>query len=133
MNVVERFFDTNVILSLLSSDNAKADRAEAELGNGGIVSVQVLNEFASVASRKYDMSIAEIREFLSVIRAVCQVVSVHETTHDRGLQIAQRYKASIYDAMIIAAAVLAGCRTLISEDFQHGQVFEGTLRIRNPF
>ena len=52
MKAAERFFDTNILLYLLSADQDKADRAEAALTAGGSVSVQVLNEFASVASRK---------------------------------------------------------------------------------
>jgi len=133
MSVAERFFDTNVILYLLSSDDARADHAERELGAGGVVSVQVLNEFASVASRKLKMSITEIREVLATIRAVCAIVPISEETHDLGLQVAERYGFSIYDAMIVAAARLAGCNTLMSEDMQDGQVLEGRLRVRNPF
>jgi predicted nucleic acid-binding protein len=133
MSAAERFFDTNVLLYLLSGDDTKANRAENELSAGGILSVQVLNEFASVASRKLKMSIADIREMLSTIRTVCKVVPVGEETHDLGLQIAERRGLSVYDAMIVAAALLAGCKTLVSEDLQHGQIFEGTLKIQNPF
>ena len=133
MNAADRFIDTNVLLYLLSGDVAKADRAEAELASGGIISVQVLNEFASVASRKLKMSIAEIRGFIDVIRAVCTVVDVSTATHDRGLDVAEKYKLSIYDAMIIAAALLAGCKIVLSEDVQHNQKFEKLLSVRNPF
>ncbi len=133
MSAAERFFDTNVLLYLLSGDDTKANRAENELSAGGILSVQVLNEFASVASRKLKMSIADIREMLSTIRTVCKVVPVGEETHDLGLQIAERHGLSVYDAMIVAAALIAGCETLVSEDLQDGQIFEGTLKIQNPF
>jgi len=133
MSAAERFFDTNVILYLLSGDEARADRAEKELTAGGVVSVQVLNEFASVASRKLKMSIADIREVLATIRAVCTIVPISEETHDAGLQLAERHGLSVYDAMIVAAALLAGCKTLLSEDMQDGQVFEGRLKVRNPF
>jgi len=133
MSAAERFFDTNVILYLLSGDDARADRAEKELSAGGVVSVQVLNEFASVASRKLKMSIAEIREVLATIRAVCTIVPISEETHDVGLQVAERYGLSVYDAMIVAAALLAGCETLVSEDMRDGQVLEGRLQVRNPF
>ena len=64
MSAADRFFDTNVLLYLLSADTAKADRAEAALSGGGVVSVQVLNEFASVTSRKLNMPVAETRESL---------------------------------------------------------------------
>jgi predicted nucleic acid-binding protein len=133
MSAAERFFDTNVLLYLLSGDDTKADCAENELSAGGILSVQVLNEFASVASRKLKMSIADIREMLSTIRTVCKVVPIGEETHDLGLQIAERHGLSVYDAMIVAAALMAGCKTLVSEDLQDGQIFEGTLKIQNPF
>ena len=133
MSAAERFFDTNVILYLLSGDEARADRAEKELTAGGVVSVQVLNEFASVASRKLRMSIADIREVLATIRVVCAIVPISEETHDVGLQVAERYGLSIYDAMIVSAALLAGCKTVMSEDMQDGQVFEGRLKVRNPF
>ncbi len=133
MSAAETFFDTNILLCLLSADETKANRAEEELSAGGILSVQVLNEFASVASRKLNMSIAEIREALAGIRAVCRIVPISQQTHDLGLEVVERYGLSVYDAMIVAAALLAGCRTLLSEDMQNGQTIDGTLEVRNPF
>lgn len=133
MSATERFLDTNVLLYLLSGDHVRADRAEEELSGGGIISVQVLNEFASVASRKLKMSFAEIRETLAAIRAVCTVAPINEETHDLGLHVAERYRLSVYDAMIVAAALLAECKILISEDMQDGQILEGRLKVRNPF
>jgi len=127
-----QFFDTNVLLYLLSAEEAKARRAEDLIAAGGWVSVQVLNEFASVASRKLHMPIAEIRECLEPIRSICSVVPVAEDTHERALALAERYELSIYDALIVAAALLAGCETLYSEDLQHGQRIE-SLTIRNLF
>ena len=133
MSAAERFFDTNVLLYLLSADESKSGRAEEELGAGGILSVQVLNEFAAVASRKLKMSLAEIREVLTALRAVCKVVPITEETHDKGLEVAEKYGLSIYDAMIIASALLSGCNTVLSEDMQDGQTLDGILQIRNPF
>ena len=129
----DRFIDTNVLLYLLSGDDAKADLAEETLAGGGVLSVQVLNEFASVASRKLKMSIAEIRDALAVIRAVCRIVPISEETHDMGLQLAERYGLSIYDSVVLAAALIAGCKVVLSEDLQDGQIVEGRLEIRNPF
>ena len=133
MSGSDRFFDTNVLLYLLSSDSDKADRAENELSGGGVISVQVLNEFAAVARRKLGMPIAEIREVLAAIRAVCRLVPLDEATHDLGLEIADRHGLTLYDAMIVASAMLTGCATLVSEDIQDGQVFDGRLTIRNCF
>lgn len=133
MSSAEFFFDTNVILYLLSADAAKADRAEELLAIGGIISVQVLNEFAAVASRKLGMTWPEIREVLAQVRVVCPVEPVSVDTHDKALQVAERYGIPIYDALIVAAALMAGCTTLYSEDMQDGQVIERHLTIRNPF
>lgn len=127
------FFDTNVVLYLLSADTAKADRAEELLALGGTISVQVLNEFVAVAARKLRLSSAEIREVLTQVRAVCAVEPLTIETHERALQVTERYGLSIDDALIVSAALLAGCKTLHSEDMQHGQVIERQLTIRNPF
>ena len=129
----EDFFDTNVVIYLLSADPAKADRAEELLAIGGTISVQVLNEFVAVASRKLHMSWIEIREVLAQVRAVCAVEPVTIDTHERALRLAERYGISIYDALIVSAALLANCKTLHSEDMQDGQVIERQLTIRNPF
>ncbi len=129
----ETFFDTNVLLYLLSEDAAKADRAEDLLAMGGVISVQVLNEFAAVASRKLGMSWGEIKDIFLPIRAVCEIEPVTVESHDRALELAERYGLSFFDATIVASALLAGGRTLYSEDLQNGQVIDRRLRIRNPF
>lgn len=127
------FFDTNILLYLLSEERNKADRAEMLLVKRGTISVQVLNEFVAVASRKLGLSYSEIREVLEPVRAACAIEPITLRTHDLGLQIAERYQFSIYDALIVAAALLAGCEILYSEDLQDGQVIEQQLTIENPF
>ena len=133
MRGAEIFFDTNVVLYLLSADTVKADQAEELLSLGGVISVQVLNEFAAVACGKLRMSWRDIREVLAQVRAVCRVEPVSVDTHDRATQLAERYGLSVYDSLIVAAALLVGCRRLYSEDMQDGQVFDRLLTIRNPF
>jgi predicted nucleic acid-binding protein len=133
MPATDRFIDTNVLLYLFSGEARKADRAEDAVSAGGIVSIQVLNEFAAVTTRKLGMSIAETRQALGTIRTVCKTVPLTEETHDLGLDLAERYQLALFDAMIVASALLAGCKTLVSEDLQHGQTFERRLVVRNPF
>lgn len=127
------FFDTNVLLYLLSEDNRIADRAEVIIATGGVISVQVLNEFSSVASRKLGMTYAEIRDTLRIVRAICQIQAVTIDTHELGLDIAERFGFSLYDSMIVSAALQSGCTLLYSEDMQYGQIIEGQLAITNPF
>jgi predicted nucleic acid-binding protein len=126
------FFDTNVLFYLLSADAAKAERAEQLVAAGGVISVQVLNEFAATAARTLAMRVAEIRVILSTLRVLCAVKPLDVTTHEFGLDLAERYRYSIYDAMIVAAALRADCSTLYSEDLRHGQKIE-RLMILNPF
>jgi len=131
--VAKVFFDTNILLYLLSADTAKADRAEELVASGGVIGVQVLNEFASVAARKLGMTHTEIRDALESIRALCAVTPLTVEIHDRAIQLAERYGFSIYDALIVGAALVAVCDTLYSEDLQDGQVIDGGLVITNPF
>jgi predicted nucleic acid-binding protein len=133
MSADERFIDTNILLYLFSDDIRKANLAEQVVASGGLISVQVLNEFASVATRKIKMSVPEIREAEFAFRAACAVLPITEETHARGLNILEQYGLSIYDAMIVASALLANCKILISEDMQAGQLFDNQLRIENPF
>ena len=129
-----RFFDTNVLLYLgTAAETAKADTAEQLVREGGIVSVQVLNEITNVARRKMGLSWSETRSFLSAVRGLLPVRPITVEIHEAGVALAERYNLSIYDAMIAASALEAGCDTLWSEDMQDGMVLEGRLRIADPF
>lgn len=127
------FADTNVLLYLLSADAAKADRVEALLEGGVIVSVQVLNEFASVARRKLSMAWPEIAEVLGLIRQRCTVTPLTVRIHERALALVRRHTFAWYDALIVAAAADAGCAILYTEDMRHGTRIGSSLTIRNPF
>ncbi len=126
------FFDTNIILYLLG-EGPKADRAEALLMQGGLISVQVLNEALVNCLRKAKLSTEEAADFLAGVRALCEVVPLTVQTHDIGRALGSRYGFSVYDSMIVAAALQAGCDTLWSEDMHHGLLVEDSLRILNPF
>lgn len=129
----EAFLDTNVLLYLIASDEHKADTTERILARGGHISVQVLNEFMHVARRKAGLAWTEVDEVLTQVRRMCRVHPLRVETHDRGRVLAERYRLSIYDALIVASAESAKCRVLLTEDLQHGQRFESGLRVRNPF
>jgi len=127
------FFDTNVLVYLASDDAAKADRAEAVVREGGAISVQVLNEAANVARRKMKLPWRETRGFLTTLRELLTVHPVTVETHELGLAIAERHQLGIYDALIAASALLAGCDRLWSEDMQDGMAIDRRLRVVNPF
>jgi predicted nucleic acid-binding protein len=133
MSGASAFFDTSVLLYLLTGDPEKAQRVEDLLRRRNAVNVQVLNEFAAVALRKRALSLPELRECLGFLRDICVTHPLTVETHEGGLEVAERYGYSLYDSMIVAAALQAGCRTLYSEDLQHGQVIEKRLIVTNPF
>lgn len=126
------FFDTNIILYLLD-EGPKLEIAEALIAKQGMVSVQVLNEALVNCIRKAGMSWEEAGQFLDGIRQLCLVEDLTSATHDIGRALGERYGFSVYDAMIVAAALKANCTTLYSEDMQDGLLVEGQLRIVNPF
>jgi predicted nucleic acid-binding protein len=132
MTQTEAFFDTNILIYFATTKDAKADISEDVMRGGGVVSVQVLNEFVNVTRRKHRMPWLDVSTGLNGIRAICSVVPLTTETHDRGLTVAERYQLSIYDSMIVAAAQLAGCTTLYSEDMQHGLLIDG-LRVVDPY
>ncbi len=126
------FIDSNVILYLLSGDVAKANMAESIVAAGGIISVQVLNEITSICHKKLKMDWLEIEAVLDAIKANLDIVPLTEKTHALAMKICKRYQLSFYDAHICAAAIVAGTKTLLSEDMQDGLVIDD-LAINNPF
>lgn len=129
----EAFFDTNIVVYAFIESDARSAAADRILAEGGIVNVQVLNEFVNVALRKHALPWRDIRGSLESIRALCgEPRPLTGAIHEAGVAIAERYRYRIYDALIIAAAADAGCRTLYSEDLASGQVIRG-VRIVDPF
>jgi predicted nucleic acid-binding protein len=127
------FLDTNVLIYAAIKNDLRSERAEQLLAAEGVISVQVLNEFVSVARRKYQMSWKALEVALQWIRFLCpDVIPVRIGTHETAVKIAERYGYRIYDSLIVASALEANCAVLYSADLQDGQVIEG-LTIRNPF
>jgi predicted nucleic acid-binding protein len=128
------FLDTSVLLYATLQPDPRSDAARALLARRGTINVQVLNEFANVASRKLRRPWPEITRTLTAIRTLCAPpLLLTLAIHEAGCAIAGRTGYRLYDALIIAAALDAGCATLFSEDLHHGQVIDDRLTIRNPF
>jgi predicted nucleic acid-binding protein len=128
------FLDTNVLLYASLQPDPRSEAARGLLARRGIISVQVLNEFANVAARKLRRPWPEITDALAAIRALCPPpLPLTLAIHESGIAIANRTRYQFYNALIIAAALEARCVTLFSEDLHDGQVIDGRLTIRNPF
>jgi predicted nucleic acid-binding protein len=127
------FLDTNILVYAFSTD-ARAAIAEQCLARGGAVSIQGLNEFANTARRKLGMSWEEVDAALLAIRSLCSpVLPLTLETHVSGLDVARRYRLSVFDGLMIASALHGDCDTFWSEDLQDGLMVDGRLRISNPF
>ncbi len=125
------FLDTNVLVYLLTSD-PKARLAAELIADGGTISIQVLNEFVSVARRKHSTAWDEIEDLLGSFQTTLEIRPLTLATQEAAVRISRRFQLHIYDANILAAASEAGCEVVYSEDMQDGMVVGG-LTIRNPF
>lgn len=128
----DRFIDSNILIYALVDDLRRTQIAEQFMMEGGVVSVQVLNEVANVCSRKLHMPPTEIHAALRTIRAYCDVVPLTEHLTTLALSIMERYTLSYYDALIMATALSSDCSVVLTEDMQHGLKIVNTT-IMNPF
>jgi predicted nucleic acid-binding protein len=130
---VRRFFDTNVLIYAFAADDRRSVRAEKLLAEGGVIGVQVLNEFTNVTRRKLQWQWAQIESALEIIDDLLGPARPLTTAiHSRAVALARDHGVPFYDALIVSAAQDAACQVLCSEDLQHGQRFEA-LTIENPF
>jgi predicted nucleic acid-binding protein len=127
------FFDTNVCIYALNDEEPKTQIAKAALVQGGIISVQVLNEYTHVARRKLRLEWDEVGKDVFVLsQLVDDIVSLTLEAHARAREIAEHFQLQFYDSLLLASALEAGCTRFISEDMKDGFVVDG-LTIENPF
>ena len=127
------FLDTNILIYAFACNDPRSARAESLIAEGGVIGVQVLNEFTNVTRRKLRWQWDQIEAALAVVDELFgPVAPLTSAIHARAVVLARERGLSVYDALIVAAAQEAGSRLLFSEDLQHGQKF-GTLTVANPF
>ena len=136
----EAFLDTNVLLYHIDQSDARkhaiAERIvrDAVATEAAVISGQVVNEFLNVVLRKAQLRLApaSARAYLDVVLSPLLRELPSPALQRRGLLLHERFGFAFYDSLIVAAALEAGCKRLLSEDLQHGQRIDG-LRIENPF
>lgn len=122
------------VVCLNAPNDVRAAVAQKLVADRGIISVQVLNEFAHVVRRKLRWPLPDIVLALAGFRELLdKPLPLTVATHEAALKIAGRDGFSFYDCLIIASALEAGCSLLYSEDMQSGRVVDGRLTIENPF
>lgn len=126
------FFDSNILIYAFSSDTRR-DRALTAIAGGGVISVQVLNEFTNVLRKKQKQEWPVIEAALHSLRfRFPDIAPLTAGTHAAALGLAREHGLAFYDALIVAAATEARCDILYSEDMQHGRTI-ADLTIHNPF
>lgn len=133
------FVDANVLVYAHDPSEPLKQELAAELlrrlwaGSNGRTSIQVLNEFYVVLSRKVTVRRAagevwaEVEEFFR-----WNPQPLDADLLRRARQIEARYKLSWWDSLVVAAAQLQGCSVLYTEDLQHGALLDD-VRVVNPF
>ena len=131
------FIDSNILVYAEANDEpvkqstALALLRRLKLSDSGIISTQVLQEYANVALRKMQLDANHVRKQLSAHQQF-EVVLVTPAIIHGALDLYQTRSLSFYDALIVQAASIAGCDTLYSEDLNTGEIING-VRIVNPF
>jgi predicted nucleic acid-binding protein len=129
----KQFFDTNVLVYAFAANDARSNRAESLLAEGGTVGIQVINEFTNVTRRKLGWTWQQTEAALAVIEELLgSPQALTADIHKLAVSLAKSHTLSFYDALIVAAAIDSGSKVLLTEDMQHGRKFD-SLRIENPF
>jgi len=133
---VNVFFDTNVLVYLYSVDEPEKQQAalkQIEVSENRWISTQVLSELSNTLRKKFRLEYSAIVNVLNEIQESFQVITVKPGTIEHALHLAQTYRYSYYDSLILAASLEKMCRFLYSEDMQHQQIIDQQLTIVNPF
>lgn len=127
------FFDTNILVYAATADDPRSAIAKDLVANGGVVSVQVLNEFVNLARRKLRRDWTQIEGALDTLRSLLEPpIALTVDLYESAIVSARDHGFAFYDALIVAAARRANCDVLLSENMADGRRVAG-LTIRNPF
>lgn len=137
MNNRKIFIDTNIWIYLYAKEpNEKFIIIQDVLADSSktiISSTQVLGEIFNVLVRKKLVDLDEAKEIIIEITNNLLVVEIDTPKVLKALEIHTRYKYSYWDSLILATALITNCSQVYSEDLQHGQKIENTIKIINPF
>ncbi len=131
------FFDSNILLygedaSVPAKQRRAADLYEDHLRQGkAVLSLQVLQEFFSAATRKLNIPPDEAQRKVEIF-SLANVVRFEINDVIAAIELHRLVRISFWDALIIHAARISGATVLYSEDFQHGAVVGG-VHVVNPF
>ena len=126
--------DTNVLIYAFGKhDDKRKQIAKEIIAKCNIISLQVVNETVYVLLKKFNFQEQELDKVIEFIKQKFVISNLNINILDKTLKIAARYSFSFWDSMMVASAIDNHCSVLYTEDLQHGQVIDGSLKIINPF
>ena len=129
------FLDSNVLIYLYSEDEPEKANLALKCAQepDAWISTQVLNEVSNVMYRKQKLAYGDILSVVQELQNNFQITTVTPRTIEQALLLGERYRYSYFDCLMLASSLEQSCAVLYSEDMQHEQVIEGSLKIVNPF
>jgi predicted nucleic acid-binding protein len=130
------FIDTNILVYCYDANpSLKKERAIELTKNipSLFISTQVVQELACVMSKKYNTKWNVVLQTIEELKKDFSIAVNSINTVVKACAIADKYKFSFYDSLIIAAALECNCKILYSEDLQNKQIIENSLMVINPF
>lgn len=133
------FVDTNILVYAEDRDSSRKHEIARDLIVGlwdrrdGVLSVQVLQELYVSVTRKLKKPLGSARAAEIVEEYLTWTVV--ESTGPlllEAIALQRRARLSFWDALVVQAAISAGCDRLYSEDLNAGQRF-GSVVVINPF
>lgn len=128
------FIDTNIFIYAYSTTElTKKDIARNLLTDNIQISIQIVNEFIWIMTKKYSVDLGSIKNIVKGFFNIYEVHSIDQKIIEKALEISEKYKYSYWDSFVLASALSGGSSILYSEDMHHNQIIEDKLRILNPF
>jgi predicted nucleic acid-binding protein len=126
--------DTNVLIYLHDGLNSsKKSAAESILAENPNIPAQVISEYLNTTRRLLTLSKENLLLQTSELFSNCEIIPISSSTLLKSAELIKKFQFQLFDAIIVAASLQAGCDILYSEDMHHGLLINNSLTILNPF
>jgi len=129
------FLDSNILIYLYSEDEPK----KRDIINNileqfeCVISPQTLNEFCNICIKNLNKPVLEVMEALNEIKRSCRLEFIDDSIIELALLLREKYLYSYFDSLTLSSALKYDCAVIYSEDMQHEQIIENSLKITKPF
>lgn len=126
--------DTNILIYIYDLVNEHKKIIAAEIiAEKPFIATQVISEYINVSKRLLNLPKKELIHKCGLLIGKCIIIPITHATLMSSEALIEKYDFQLFDSIIVASDLEAGCSTLYSEDMQHNQFIENQLKIVNPF